>query len=96
MPKYVCLEGIQEQNRFYTMHDENRDERKLHDGTIAYKILGYAETDEEARVILYGPNHNDPFEKAVRFSDYLMKMPYKEMGMSEDDIYKMAVLLANK
>ena len=53
-PKYVLLEGIEERNRFFSPHNPNRDETKLDDGTVAYNILGYTNTIEEAQMELYG------------------------------------------
>jgi len=94
--KYICLEGIEEGNRFYTMNSNKPEPEKLADGTVAYRVLGYADTDEEARKILYGPEHNDPFNKAVRLTDYLMKMPLKQLGISEEDVARLAVMIVQQ
>lgn len=49
MPKYVALEGLANGNRFYTGYDPDKDPTKLHTGKVAYKVLGFADTDEEAQ-----------------------------------------------
>jgi hypothetical protein len=50
--KYVILEGLAYHNRFYTMYTEDDDPTTLADGTVAYKVLGYADTDKEAQAKL--------------------------------------------
>jgi hypothetical protein len=47
--KYVCLEGLKEGNRFFTTNTPGEDPTKLFDGTVAYKVLGYADTVEGLR-----------------------------------------------
>jgi hypothetical protein len=49
MPKYVALEGLKEGNRFYTSYDPDKDPTKLNTGEVAYKVLGFADTDREAK-----------------------------------------------
>jgi hypothetical protein len=61
MPKYVALEGIKEGNKFYTAYTEGEDPTRLYDGTVAYKVLGFADTDTESQKLLgYGidPEHD--------------------------------------
>ena len=53
MKQYVCLEGLKEGNKFFTTNHEGEDPTVLQDGTVAYKILGYADTVDEAHKILY-------------------------------------------
>lgn len=56
--KFAVFEGILEENlgqRFYSTNrpGEPEDELvKLIDGTVAYRILGYADTPEEALAII--------------------------------------------
>ena len=89
--KYVCLEGIKHKNRFYTSHDQFKDPTRLIGGTVAYTVLGYAETSEEALRILHGPNHNDPMERFKRTANYLRQIPFvKELGITEKDILEIA------
>lgn len=51
--QYVALRGIEHGNRFYTSWTPGKstpeDIVKLADGTVAYEILGYAETIEQAQ-----------------------------------------------
>jgi len=54
LKKYIVLEGIERGNRFYTTNAPNYDHTKLLDGTVAYKILGYADSGDDARKII-GP-----------------------------------------
>jgi len=49
--KYVLLEGIENFNRFYSSNTDD-DPTKLFDGTVAYRIIGYADTSEEAQMEL--------------------------------------------
>jgi len=54
--KFVLLEGIQHGNQFITTNDPTEPESekiKLADGTIAYIILGYANSIKEAQNKLY-------------------------------------------
>jgi len=56
-PKYVIMEGVLPENmgdRFFTTNSENSDPTVLTDGRIAYKILGYVNTVEQAQIFLYG------------------------------------------
>ena len=52
--KFVLLEGIKEHNRFFSTYTEGEDASKLEDGTIAYIVLGYADSMEEAQIKLFG------------------------------------------
>lgn len=68
---FVILRGIKEGNRFFSCNDGS-DPTKLTDGTVAYTILGYADTVEEAQIIqpmlarTNGNNYpSDWFEKVM-------------------------------
>lgn len=50
---YICLKGIKHGNKFMTTWQPNHDFTHLHDGTLAYEIIGYATTHEAAMRILY-------------------------------------------
>ena len=52
--KFILLQGIAEGNRFFTSYVEGQDHTKLEDGTVAYHIIGHAETVAEAQTKLYG------------------------------------------
>ena len=69
MSKYVLLETLKgdewDENyrvRFISMVLGNDDPTKLYDGTLAYRILGYATTIEEAQIKLYGKAYNHESE----------------------------------
>lgn len=54
---YVVYRGLEQGNKFYstnTVSEPESEKVKLNDGTVAYEILGYADTPEEARVIIWG------------------------------------------
>ena len=55
--KFVILEGVIEANfgqRFYTAYSHNEDPTKSNKGETWYKIIGYADTTEEAEIKLWG------------------------------------------
>jgi len=82
LDKYVCLEGIEQGNRFFTTNSVNPE--KLLTGEVAYKILGYANTSLEAQEILYPSETTE--EKRLRIKNYMMKMPLEQLGLTEKHI----------
>jgi hypothetical protein len=54
MSQFIILQGLVEGNRFFTDHVKGKDQTKLADGSLAYRVIGYAETVEEAQTKLYG------------------------------------------
>lgn len=57
--KYVILRGLEHGNRFFTTNDPAQDQTKLADGTVAYEVIGYADTIREAQTKLYGYSTTD-------------------------------------
>ena len=56
-PKFALFQGVLEENfgqKFFSDNLPEENQTKLDDGRVAYKILGYAETVEEAQTKLYG------------------------------------------
>jgi hypothetical protein len=53
-PKFILLRGIERGNIFFSANNPNRDQTKLIDGTVAYEIIGYANSTKEAQTKLYG------------------------------------------
>lgn len=57
-PQYIALEGLKQGNRFCTsfsnrgVHEDPAPE-KLNDGTVAYKVIGYFVTLEDAQDFLF-------------------------------------------
>jgi hypothetical protein len=49
--EFVCLEGIKQGNRFYSTNSR-KNVTKLSNGTVAYRVIGYANTSEEALAIV--------------------------------------------
>lgn len=52
--RFVILRGIQYGSRFFTTYIEGEGATKLKDGTVAYEVMGYADTVQEAQIFLYG------------------------------------------
>lgn len=52
MQKFVILKGLKEGNEFFSTNGPE-DCTRLSDGTVAYKIIGYADTVCEAQLKLY-------------------------------------------
>jgi hypothetical protein len=53
---YIVYRGLEQGNKFFSTNNPNEPESekvKLDDGTVAYEILGYAETPDEARAIIW-------------------------------------------
>lgn len=73
----MVLEGIQHGNRFYTTNVPGEDPTKSAKGETWYRVLGYANTSEEAQKILY-PNPGDA-ERSMR--EYIQKMGLKMAGI---------------
>jgi hypothetical protein len=48
----VALRGLERGNMFYTTNSPGEDITLTADGKVSYEVLGYADTDDEARVIL--------------------------------------------
>jgi len=95
MSKFVCLEGIEHGNKFYTSHSDGKDPSKLWDGTVAYRVLGYADTPDEALEILHGPGHNSFEKRKEIFGKYLERMEKDHPGFfSEADIEDITTRLA--
>lgn len=96
MSKYVCLEGLKHGNRFFTSCDKESDENsKLRDGTVAYKILGYANTSEKAQEILYGPDLDTYEKRKELFRNYMKNLTEKMPELfAEESVNRMADTLA--
>jgi len=54
---YVILEGLAAGNRFFTTNSANPT--LLVDGTVACRVLGYADTIAQAQIFLYGRSYTD-------------------------------------
>lgn len=52
--KFVLLETIKYHTKFFSTYTEGEDPATLWNGTIAYIVLGYADSIEEAQTKLYG------------------------------------------
>lgn len=71
----VVLRGIEHGNVFYSMsHLKGEDPTKLMTGEVAYEVLAYCDTDEEAQKILRQADPGtaslcDIFERAINKGD---------------------------
>lgn len=50
--KFVVLEGLKKGNRLYAFNTFGGNNVRLGDGTIAYKVIGYADSSDEVMRIL--------------------------------------------
>jgi hypothetical protein len=55
--KFVILKGLVYDNNFFTEYTPDAGYAKLATGEVAYKILGYASTVEEAQTFLFGRSY---------------------------------------
>ena len=80
--EYICLESSDHKSKFYTMNNKSKTEYEatLCQGKPEYHILGYANTEEEARRILYPTVE----EEAKAIHDYILDIVEK---MSAADGY---------
>lgn len=60
-PKYVILKGIADYRSFFCFNTSD-DPTKLHNGEVAYVVLGYAETVREAQIFLYGEPSTEAYD----------------------------------
>lgn len=86
--KYVCLEGIEHGNRFYSLHTEGTDPTRSASGEIWYRILGYANTDEEAQRIIY-PRPGMAAAAIVAYMLTLAEQVHGEAPLDGDEILNM-------
>ena len=95
--KLVAVEGIKEGNKFFSTMEEGEDPTKLADGTVAYKVLGiYDDTDEGVRAAQRACGHGISREQDIKImSDYLCKMPIKELDITEEHCTELATLIVD-
>ena len=74
---FVCLEGIEHGNRFMSLHRLGNDPTKSAKGETWYRILGYADTHEEAMNIL----HPNPGDRERALNEYVRKTMLKMAGI---------------
>jgi len=86
--RFILLEGLDQGNRFTTTNTPGEDHTKLYDGTVAYKILGYADTIEEAQGKLYT---KEEWPQVVK--DYVRETMAK-IGMKDEGVAKVLRALA--
>ena len=56
--QFVLLVGLEERNRFFSPWKVgDSDPTKLSNGAVAYHVLGYTETVEQAQIALYGRSY---------------------------------------
>lgn len=68
----VCLENINNGCKFFTTNVDGDDPTRTFDGKVSYRVLGYADTPEQARGIIYGQD-DSPYKRADLFREYLKK-----------------------
>lgn len=81
---YICLEGIKHGNRFMTLFKFSEgDYTKSAKGETWYRILGYADTHEDAMKIL----HPFPGDRERSLHDYIIKTTLQMNGVIPMDRY---------
>ena len=73
----VVLEGLKDQNRFYSTNTQGEDPTIVNDGSVAYKVLAYCETSDEAQAVIEADGYNSLVH---HFAQHLEE--YKRIGMS--------------
>jgi len=94
VPKqFIVLVGRKHKNCFYTANPKGLseiDKLKVTTGEIAYDLIGYADTGEEAQVLITLHTGKSPQE---RIEETLLKTCAK-MGMSTEEAHRLAVLIS--
>jgi len=70
---FVMLRGIRHNNRFITCNKPGDEHTKLKDGAVAFEVLGYATTIEEAQDQLY----ENPVDERFAMMKYTLGMMRK-------------------
>jgi hypothetical protein len=52
--RFIVLQSIEHGSKFYSTNTRGGDPRKLATGELAYRVIGYADTDEQAQKIVFG------------------------------------------
>jgi hypothetical protein len=55
---FVCLEGIDRGNRFFTSNTKGIDPTKSAKGETWYKVLAYCDESKEAQSVIYGDGYD--------------------------------------
>lgn len=83
--KYICLQSVDGSSKFYS--NCNEEESKMSVGDILkyseevqYRILGFTDTDEEARRILY-PTVQD---EQIAIANYIHEVAQKLYSVEEE------------
>jgi hypothetical protein len=73
-PTLTIYEGVKQGNRFCSAYEANpkTDPTLLLDGTLAYRIIGYAETIDEAQLKISGRTY--PLDDSTPTIDYDKKI----------------------
>ena len=83
--KYICLQSVDGSSKFYSNCNEEEskmsvDEIIKHSEEVQYRILGFADTDEEARRILY-PTELD---EQTAIANYIHEMAQRLYSVEEE------------
>lgn len=90
--QFVVLEGITHGNRFYSCNSKDGDPTKLKDGKVAYRVIGYADTPDDALAIIRG--ERTAFEVASDYLSHQEAMRKREFGDNVPDIINQMDTLA--
>lgn len=83
--KYICLQSLDKTSKFYSKCNEEEskmsvDEIIKHSEEVQYRILGFADTDYEARRILY-PTVQD---EEIAIANYINEVVKKLYPVEEE------------
>ena len=80
---FVVLKGIKEGNKFFTSHD-GTDPTKLANGEVAYEVLGFANTVEEAQKILWPTREDRDIDLSLWMAKTIEDMRQRGIPVSLD------------
>lgn len=92
MSAYIVLEGKEHGNCFFTSNSPEKSEEdklKIKTGEVAYNLIGYADTPEEANELITKYTGKDRFE---RLHEYMVET-YTRLGIPEDKALELTRLL---
>lgn len=83
--KYICLQSLDKTSKFYSKCNEEESKMRVgeiikHSEKVQYRILGFANTDYEARRILY-PTVND---EQIAIANYIHEMAQRLYSVEEE------------
>lgn len=79
---FVVLRGLAQGNVFWSCSQLGEDPTKLTDGTVAYEVIGYCDTDTDAKELY--DKHVDPNALSNYIRDSFLHMGYTKESANEE------------